>query len=74
VSGSVRHRSAIRGARTVVAIDSDPNAPILREADFGIVGDLHEVLPALLDELAARAASPPQTVPPVPSSPELAEA
>jgi electron transfer flavoprotein alpha subunit len=74
VSGSVRHRSAIRGAGTVVAIDSDPNAPILREADFGIVGDLHEVLPALLDELAARAAPPPQTVTPVPSSPELAEA
>ncbi|HET9170036.1 MAG TPA: FAD-binding protein [Actinospica sp.] len=55
VSGSVRHRSAIRGARTVVAIDSDPDAPILREADFGIVGDLHSILPALLDELARRA-------------------
>jgi electron transfer flavoprotein alpha subunit len=59
VSGSIRHRSAIRGARTVVAIDRDPNAPILREADFGIVGDLHEVLPALLEELAARAPAPP---------------
>ncbi|MBR7830587.1 electron transfer flavoprotein subunit alpha/FixB family protein [Actinospica sp. MGRD01-02] len=57
VSGSVRHCSAIRGARTVVAIDSDPNAPILREADLGIVGDLHRLLPALLDELAARAAT-----------------
>jgi electron transfer flavoprotein alpha subunit len=57
VSGSVRHRSAIRGARTVVAIDSDPHAPILREADFGIVGDLHQILPAVLDELARRSAS-----------------
>jgi electron transfer flavoprotein alpha subunit len=80
VSGSVRHRSAIRGARTVVAIDSDPNAPILRDADFGIVGDLHEVLPALLDELAARAPAGSQqsgqspAPSPVPSSPELAEA
>lgn len=54
VSGSVRHRAAIRRARTVVAIDEDPAAPIFREADFGIVGDLHEVLPALLDELARR--------------------
>jgi len=55
VSGSLRHRSAIRGARTVVAIDSDPDAPIFRDADFGIVGDVHRVLPALLDELARRA-------------------
>jgi electron transfer flavoprotein alpha subunit len=54
VSGSLRHRAAIRRARTVVAIDSDPAAPIFREADFGVVGDLHEVLPALLDELARR--------------------
>lgn len=67
VSGSVRHRAAIRGARTVVAIDSDPDAPILREADFGIVGDLHEILPALLDELAARSASAP--APPPAASP-----
>ena len=70
VSGSVRHRSAIRGARTLVAIDSDPDAPILREADFGIVGDLHQILPALLDELAARAARRR----PAPSSPAPMEA
>ncbi len=61
VSGSIRHRSAIRDARTVVAIDSDPAAPILREADFGIVGDLHQFLPALLDELAARAPRSPDS-------------
>jgi electron transfer flavoprotein alpha subunit len=66
VSGSVRHRSAIRGAGTVVAIDSDPDAPIFRDADFGIVGDLHAILPALLDELARRAAAP---VPPTPPEP-----
>lgn len=54
VSGSLRHRAAIRRARTVVAIDRDPAAPIFREADFGIVGDLHEVLPELLDELDRR--------------------
>jgi electron transfer flavoprotein alpha subunit len=58
VSGSVRHRSAIRDAGTVVAIDSDPDAPIFRDADFGIVGDLHTILPALLDELARRAQNP----------------
>jgi electron transfer flavoprotein alpha subunit len=85
VSGSVRHRAAIRRARTVVAIDSDPNAPIFREADFGIVGDLHRVLPAVLDELARRAspampaptAPAPEAVPdpdPDPSLPISAEA
>jgi electron transfer flavoprotein alpha subunit len=72
VSGSVRHCAAIRGARTVVAIDSDPNAPILREADFGIVGDLHRILPALLDELAARAAA--STPGSTSTTPEPAEA
>ena len=84
VSGSLRHRSAIRGARTVVAIDSDPNAPILREADFAIIGDLHQILPALLDELAARAPHSPESaltnasqptpspnLPPGSASPEL---
>jgi len=55
VSGSVRHRAAIRRARTVVAIDTDPSAPIFRDADFGVVGDLHQVLPEFLDELARRA-------------------
>jgi len=58
VSGSLRHRAAIRRARTVVAIDRDPDAPIFREADFGVVGDLHEVLPALLEELARRSRCP----------------
>lgn len=58
VSGSLRHRAAIRRARTVVAVDRDPDAPIFREADFGVVGDLHEVLPALLEELARRSRRP----------------
>ena len=55
VSGSVRHRAAIRGARTVVAVDRDPAAPILREADLAVVGDLRTLLPALLAELRRRA-------------------
>ena len=58
VSGSVRHRAAIRGARTVVAVDRDPRAPILREADLAVVGDLHALLPALLAELRRRRAAP----------------
>lgn len=74
VSGSVRHRAAIRRARTVVAIDRDPAAPIFREADFGIVGDLHEVLPALLDELARRRTRPGPSPLSQPDPSELAEA
>lgn len=75
VSGSVRHRAAIRRARTVVAIDTDPTAPIFRDADFGVVGDLHQVLPEFLDELARRAtdsADPddPDSGSPVSPSPE----
>jgi len=54
VSGSLRHRAAIRGAGTVVAVDRDPRAPLLREADLAVVGDLHAILPALLAELRRR--------------------
>ncbi|UGQ10413.1 electron transfer flavoprotein subunit alpha/FixB family protein [Yinghuangia sp. ASG 101] len=51
ISGSVHHRAGMRHASTIVAIDTDPSAPIFRIADVGVVGDLHEVLPALLAEL-----------------------
>ncbi|WP_169740030.1 electron transfer flavoprotein subunit alpha/FixB family protein [Actinospica robiniae] len=76
VSGSLRHRAAIRGARTVVAVDRDRNAPILREADLAVVGDLHAVLPALLAELRRRdRARSTSTEPSEPSEPsEPAEA
>lgn len=54
ISGSVHHRAGIQHAATIVAIDRDPSAPIFQIADVGVVGDLHEVLPALLEELARR--------------------
>jgi electron transfer flavoprotein alpha subunit len=69
VSGSVRHRAAIRGAKTIVAIDRDPRAPIFRIADFGVVGDLKQVLPALLEEIRQR-----RTGSPVEPSDDNAEA
>jgi len=59
VSGSVRHRAAIRGSKTVVAVDRDPAAPIFRVADFGVIGDLQQVLPALLEEIRQRRAGNP---------------
>lgn len=54
VSGSVRHRAGMQGAKTVVAIGDDPAAPIFKLADLGVVGDARAILPALLAELRAR--------------------
>jgi electron transfer flavoprotein alpha subunit len=56
ISGSVRHRAGMQGSKTVVAIADDPAAPIFRIADLGVVGDVHEVLPALLAEMTRRKA------------------
>ncbi len=56
ISGAIQHMAGCAGAKHIVAVNTDPGAPILSHADYAVLGDLREVIPALVEALRARSA------------------
>jgi electron transfer flavoprotein alpha subunit len=57
ISGAIQHLAGCQSSKTMIAVNTDPAAAIMGRADYAVIGDLHEVLPALVEALKARAAA-----------------
>ncbi len=57
ISGAIQHWAGCSSAKTILAINSDPDAPMVTRAHYAVIGDLHEIVPAINEELRRRASA-----------------